>query len=476
MSLEDSAWKALLAVHYDTLIIGAGLSGLAAGIRLAYFNQKVCVVEKHYTIGGLNSFYRLRGFDHDVGLHAMTNYAEPGTKKGPLSKLLRQLRLSWDDFALCPQVGSKIAFPDCSLKFTNDFEVLRAEIAQTFPYQIDGFNKFVEHLLQADELNLQQQIVPARTVVEQFLNDRLLIDMLYCPVMFYGSAREHDMDWNQFVIMFKALYLEGFGRPHKGVRVILKHLNKQYRSLGGELKLRSGVKRILTENNKAVGLELESGEQLTADRILSSAGAPETERLLCDEDSTTQPTHQTPAGQMSFNEMIYVLDEQPAAMGHEETIVFYNNAPEFHYTRPEEPCDLRSGIICSPNNFVYDEPLEKGVLRMTAIAEPSFWIHSEEEQYRAAKQEWEAKILESAQPHLPDFESHIIDRDMFTPRTVKRFTSHLNGCVYGSPEKNLQGTTDYDGLYICGTDQGFLGIIGAMLSGITMANNHCLPR
>ena len=44
---------------YDTIIIGAGMSGLAAGIRLAYFEQRVCILERHTTIGGLNSFYRL---------------------------------------------------------------------------------------------------------------------------------------------------------------------------------------------------------------------------------------------------------------------------------------------------------------------------------------------------------------------------------------------------------------------------------
>ena len=68
---------------YDTIIIGAGLSGLAAGIRLAYYEQQVCILERHYTIGGLNSFYRLRGRDYDVGLHAVTNYATQGDEEGP---------------------------------------------------------------------------------------------------------------------------------------------------------------------------------------------------------------------------------------------------------------------------------------------------------------------------------------------------------------------------------------------------------
>ena len=69
-----------MAESFDTIIIGAGLSGLAAGIRLAYFEKSVCILERHTTIGGLNSFYRLRGLNHDVGLHAVTNYAKPGTK------------------------------------------------------------------------------------------------------------------------------------------------------------------------------------------------------------------------------------------------------------------------------------------------------------------------------------------------------------------------------------------------------------
>ena len=46
----------LPAPMYDTVIIGAGMSGLAAGIRLAYYDQRVCILERHYTIGGLNSF------------------------------------------------------------------------------------------------------------------------------------------------------------------------------------------------------------------------------------------------------------------------------------------------------------------------------------------------------------------------------------------------------------------------------------
>ncbi|MDP6335161.1 MAG: NAD(P)-binding protein, partial [Nitrospinaceae bacterium] len=79
-------------MKYDVIIIGSGLSGLAAGIRLAMFDKKVLIVEKHTVVGGLNSFYIRKHRTIDVGLHAMTNYAPKGARNTPLGKLLKQLR------------------------------------------------------------------------------------------------------------------------------------------------------------------------------------------------------------------------------------------------------------------------------------------------------------------------------------------------------------------------------------------------
>lgn len=460
---------------YDTIIIGAGLSGLAAGIRLAYFGQKVCVLERHYTIGGLNSFYRLRHRDYDVGLHAVTNFAAPGTKTGPLSKLLRQLRLRWDDFDLRPQTQSRIIFPGIELKFTNDFALFQSEVAAAFPSQRDAFRKLVERIDAHDELNLQQGQLSARQVLNEMLSDRTLIDMLFCPLMFYGSAVPRDMDFNQFVVMFKSIFEQGFGRPYAGVRLIMKNVIRKYRECGGELKLRAGVQQIVTAGNRTTGVILESGEFLAANNVVSSAGLAETLQL-CGPDplppSETGPT--AAAGDISFVETIFVLNRQPADLGHHDTIIFYNDVPEFHYENPAEPCDLRSGIICSPNNFEYEEPLAEGCMRITALANHRYWLYLPDDQYAAQKEVWGQRILESGLHHTPDFRPHVVDTDVFTPRTIRRFTGHINGCVYGAPHKRMTGETHLKNLFLCGTDQGYLGIIGSMLSGITIANLHLL--
>jgi phytoene dehydrogenase-like protein len=458
--------------RYHTVIIGAGMSGLAAGIRLAYFEKPVCILERHTTIGGLNSFYRLRGRNYDVGLHAVTNFALPAAKSKPLNRILRQLRLRWDDFDLHPQRESAIVFPGQTLRFNNDAAYLTSQVAAQFPEQVDGFRRLVAWVEGFPDAKLTESTGSARERLREFLSDPLLTDMLLCPLMYYGSARPNDMDLGQFVIMFRSIFLEGLARPLQGVRRILKTLVRHYMSLGGELKLRHGVRSIRVEDRRAVGVVLDDGREIAAEHVLSSAGGAETFRLCGGEAvaADVQP------GDISFSEAILTLKCQPADLGLRDTMTFFNDSPRFAYERPAAPCDLRSGIICCPNNFQYADgaQLEEGSVRITSLADPGYWMDLPEHEYQAAKPRWCAKMVESALRFMPDVRPHAVDTDIFTPRTIRKFTGHLNGAVYGAAAKVSSGCTPVRNLFLCGTDQGFLGIIGSLLSGITMANAHLL--
>ena len=95
-------------------------------------------------------------------------------------------------------------------------------------------------------------------------------------------------------------------------------------------------------------------------------------------------------------------------------------------------------------------------------------------EYELAKLAWFDRIAESAVRFVPDYRNRVIDSDMFTPTTIVRFTGHEGGAVYGAPDKKYDGTTHLSNLFVCGTDQGFVGVVGALISGISMANMHCL--
>ncbi|MCU0872194.1 MAG: phytoene dehydrogenase, partial [Pirellulaceae bacterium] len=245
-------------------------------------------------------------------------------------------------------------------------------------------------------------------------------------------------------------------------------------SLGGELRLRSGVARIKIEGRRAVGVVLDNGQELQARRILSSAGLVETLRMC--EDLTQ--VDETRSGQMSFVEGISALDRQPQQFGHDRTIVFYNDSEKFHWQRPDGLCDVRTGVVCSPNNYAYgaEEGLPDGILRISALANFDHWAQLPEDQYALEKLRWYDRLTDAAVRFVPDYRAYVIDTDMFTPTTIRRFTWHNNGAVYGAPEKRLEGTTHLDNLFLCGSDQGFVGIVGAIVSGITIANKHCLKE
>jgi phytoene dehydrogenase-like protein len=470
--------------HYDAVVIGAGMSGLAAGIRLAMFGRKVVILERHNAPGGLNSFYFKDGRKHDVGLHAMTNYVPPGprAKGAPLNKILRQLRLTREDLDLAEQKGSRVAWPGESLRFTNDFAVLESEVARAFPNEIDRFRKLDAAIRASASEAVALDAAPrsARTVLAEYLRDPILADMLLLPLMYYGSAQEHDMEWPQFCIMWQALYHEGFARPFEGVRRIIHALTDKYRELGGERCMKCGVAQLRVREGSVAEIVLDDGHVLTAHNVLSSAGLAETLRLC---DDQPKDASSTDIGRLSFVETITMLDVQPHALGWDDTIIFFNDAERLVYARPGELVDPRSGVICFPNNYQYSggRQLAEGVLRVTAQANFDRWMAlvPDAPAYATEKLRWYERLQEQALKFVPPqapavLRQHTVASDMFTPRTILHFTGHLAGAIYGSSRKIRDGRTHLANLFLCGTDQGFLGITGAMLSGITMANVHLL--
>lgn len=455
---------------YDAVIIGAGLSGLAAGIRLAHFGQRVCIVERHRIPGGLNSYYRRHGRGFDVGLHAVTNFAAKGARRGPLPRLLRQLRMSWDEWSLVPQTRSAVMFPGTCIEFSNDFGLFEADVRRHFPHQVDNLAALVSALLDYDQYGHEGWCCSAREVVRHHITDPLLSEMILCPVLCYGSAQEGDMEFGQFSMIFRSMFLEGLSRPAGGAKQILDRLVEKYVSLGGELRFKAGVSRLEVRDDAVHSVVLDGGDELPARHVLSSAGHRETMRLCSPELSLDAAR----PGRISYVETISVLRVPPRQLGYERTMVFFNDSATFNYRRPDDLADLHCGVVCSPNNFAHDESPAEGVVRVCVLANHDRWAAFDRPTYRLTKRDWYDKIVASAARFVPDFRPAVIDTDVFTPVTIRRFTGHDDGAVYGSPDKRYDAATPLKNLFLCGNDQGLVGIVGAILSGITVANERVL--
>ncbi len=463
-------------MNYDCIVIGAGMSGLAAGIRLAMFDKKVVILEKHSIPGGLNSYYQRKNFEaggvrqFDVGLHALTNFIKKGEKGKPFSKLLKQLRLSYDDFKLHPQTHSKIQFPGLALKFSNDFELLESEVRSNFPKEIDNFARLVETVKSFNELDLTLGYRSSRETLKQIIKDDLLTEMLLCPLLIYGSAWEDDMDFAQFVIMFKSLYFEGFGRPEGGVRTIISLLMKKFEEVGGQIRFRTPVSEIKTNSDGvAIGV-VANNEELLAPVILSSIGYPETVRL-----TNKFPSDKIPrTGAMTFLESIFVYDKKIPLTLNDSTIVFYNASEKYNYRPALNFFDSSSAVVCFPDNYETHNTNGEGTVRVTYMANYDQWKSLPRDEYDMKKETVGNSSIDLVKKLVPGFDGKLLFKDIFSPLTIEKYTWHLNGTVYGSIDKTRDGRTPVPNLFIIGTDQGFLGIVGSILSGISMANLHGL--
>jgi phytoene dehydrogenase-like protein len=416
------------------------------------------IKERIFKQGGVRKF--------DVGLHALTNYIEKGEKGKPFSKLLKQLRFRYDDFKLHPQTYSKIQFPEATLRFSNDFELLQSDIDNLFPSQKDGFNKLVQYIKDFNELDLNLEYQPSKEKLKDFISEPLLIEMIIAPLLIYGSAWENDMDFAQFVIMFKSLYFEGFSRPEGGVRTIINLLLDKYKDAGGELNFREAVEEFIVKDGKCVGVKTNKNEY-TASEVFSSIGLPETYQLTSKEDSGT-------IGPLSFCETILCTDKKIPREDFDATIVFYNSKEVYSYQKPEKLYDNSSAVFCAPDNYEIENREGEGTYRITYMANFDKWNSFERDEYLEQKENVFEDSLKLTREIIPNFNQEILFKDVFTPTTIKRYTWHKEGTVYGSTDKSRNGKTKYDNLYVIGTDQGFLGIVGSMLSGISMANLYGL--
>ena len=458
--------------HYSLIIIGGGLSGLAAGIRYARFGESVLILEKHSIPGGLNSYYYRNNFLLETGLHAMTNYAGLKERHAPLNRLFRQLNLSRKKFITHEQFSSRIHFQnDLALDFSNDMSLFKESINAKFPASIDSFNKLLKVVAEYDPFT-PKKWVSTRETLAGMITDSLLIDMLLLPLMVYGNSEEHDMDFSQFVIMFRSIYLEGFFRPDGTIKEFLDMLVEKFRSFGGEVRYKSAVDSIVSDGKSITGVRLADQSQLSCDNLISTIGTPGTEKLLNDRQQVTYLP-----GQMSFVESIFILpseNKSKSKLINDYTIIFYSLADQFDYCRPTLPIDPQWGVICFPENFHGLHRSDYFQIRITNSANYNLWKNTTKDQYKQMKEKWGRESRRVTEEIIGKFYQNVVYEDSFTPVTIEKYTGKECGAVYGSPLKIKDGKTAYNNLFIAGTDQGYLGIVGSMLSGVTMVNQNIL--
>ncbi len=458
-------------MKYDVIVIGAGFSGLAAALRFSRYHKKVLVLEAHHRPGGLSSWYYRDGRFFETGLHALSSFAPSRDRTAPINRLLRQLGIPREQIGFLPQSGGRVVFTGpVDLAFANDPEVLRAEIAASFPAGIDGFDRFCAHVRET-RLEGVFPTGSARELMAVYIKDPLLLAMIIFPLMAYSASSENDLDVFTLLVMFRAIYLEGLFRPRISVREFLRLMIAGIESGGGEVRFRAPVGRIVEKNGRVAGVATVGGDFIASGLVISTVGLPATMRLRGQDKNALAD-----AGRISFFESQYVIDKKAAAgLSGTETVCFYNFSGSGDYFCPPGLTDPRLGCVCLPHRFRGAEIGDEVRVRVTNPANYQAWKDLQPEGYRRRKEKAAQEAARVVEGMIGPFADSALFHDAFTPLTIERFTGRPAGAVYGSPEKIWDGDLGLDGLLLAGTDQGLVGVVGAMISGVNQANRMLMP-
>jgi len=213
------------------VIIGAGPGGLAAGMILAHRGFDVTIVEKGSKVGGRTSEIKLGEYSFDTGP------TFPGHSEG--------YRRFMDDHA---EKLQKI-YPVLQKPYHKLTAYCRKELLKVFPYiaTSDTVVDVLDRYFPDDNLKL------AFTFQSKYLG----MSPWKCPAL--------------FTILSYTEYKYGIYHTTGGLCKIPEAMAKVFAEEGGELRLSTPVQEVLFKGTQAIGVKLESGEELKADHVVMNA-------------------------------------------------------------------------------------------------------------------------------------------------------------------------------------------------------------
>src|SRR5579862_48242 len=267
------------------LVIGGGIAGLCAAVYARRCGYEVEVLEQHETPGGLATSWLRGPYRFETCLHWLLG-------SGPAAALHSQWRELFDIDRLTFIYPEEFVRLDSvagdSLSIYTDIERMRDTLLQRSPADGAAIHDFAESVREFARLPLPDPSEHGPALWLAYL--RLLPEAARLHRFAQISAADYGARFQDPLIraFFNAgessqmaaitlLFAVGWmstrqaGYPLGGSQAVIRPIAENLQRLGGHLRLSARVQRILIEHDAAVGVQIERGEKLYADRVLSAA-------------------------------------------------------------------------------------------------------------------------------------------------------------------------------------------------------------
>ncbi|OXM14306.1 phytoene desaturase family protein [Paenibacillus herberti] len=269
-------------------IIGAGPGGLAAAMLLAAKGHEVTVLEKQTYLGGRTSALRLGEYIFDRGptflmmLPVLEELFELTDRRlqdyVELKRVDPLYTLKFGELEFSPggspeETARQIEglFPGNGERYLRFMHRERDKLARVLPLLKRPFTSAGGYL-SADMLRALPRLDAADTVhkrLSRYFTDERLRWAFSFQSKYLGMS-----PWEcpgTFTILSFMEHEYGLYHPIGGLNRISEAMANAAREHGADIRMGSGVRRIIVENGRACGVELDSGEQLDADDVVINA-------------------------------------------------------------------------------------------------------------------------------------------------------------------------------------------------------------
>ena len=500
--------------HFDAVVVGAGTGGLMCAALLARAGVEVLLIDQHYVPGGNATIFRRPGYEFDVGVHYLGGCHEEGN----IPTMLRAADARGVEFEELDQDGYDVFhFPDFQFRMPAGFDTFEQRLLEHFPDERRGIRRYVKLLRQlarlADASNSKLKTVlaaPRSTLLLRHLTDtqdEFLDTCTHDPglrAVLSAQGGDHGLPPSRVSLLVAAgitqHYLRGAWMPKGGSQAMSDALADSIERHGGRVLLRARATRILVEDGRACGVELENPHlgtrRIKAPIVVSNADLRRTLLELVGSDHLSEETiRRTRDYEMSPALSVLFLgvrgDLSHDGVGRANHWIYPELSSEACYSAAREGRFLgQPFVFASPasrkdptNPRLAPEGVDNLQLITVTPSEPAAWgvtaaqfadgSYREDPRYQEKKDEVTRGLLSSAERWIPGISERVVFSELASPLTHTRYTGSTGGTSYGiahTPEQVQRGRpgarTEVEGLFLCGANtRSGHGIEGAASSG-----------
>jgi phytoene dehydrogenase-like protein len=436
---------------------------------LARGGHSVLLLEQHYNLGGLATWFKRKGYIFDIALHGFPVGMIKTCRKywtPEIANMIVQLK------------GIRFDNPQFSFTTTYDREDFTRILQERFKIpreNIEGFFNTARNMNFYDD-----QSMTTRELFERFFPGHDDVFRMLMEPIANANGSTLDDPAISYGIVFSNFMSKGVYTVRGGTDQFIGKMREELLKNGVDIRTKCLVEKIIIKDRKVAGVIAKSGRgcnyHIKSKAVVSNGNLLSTiHKLVGDENFSESFVEEAKKVRLNNSScQVYIGIKKGERIDYIGDLLFTSEAEKFdsqelcsknttsrtfsiYYPQTRPGSDMYSIVACSNAN--YDD-----------------WANLSEEEYQASKEELIQRTLDALEKYVPKIRDKVDHLEASTPKTFQRYTLHLSGASFGTKFEGLKVSMELSkeipGLFHTGSVGIIMsGWLGTANYGVIVAND-----